>query len=59
MIDARVKLAPGPRPKMPAEQRRAVMLERVVVIEPLVREPIIHRGQLGTGQIVRRRNGNR
>ena len=29
------------------------MLERVVVIEPLVREPIIHRGQLRSGEIVR------
>ena len=36
-----------------AEQRGAVMLERVVVIEPLVREPIIHRGQLRSGEIVR------
>jgi hypothetical protein len=36
-----------------AEQCRAVMLERVVVVEPLVGQPIVDRRQLRSGEIVR------
>jgi hypothetical protein len=36
-----------------AEQCRAVMLERVVIVEPLVRQPIVDRRQLRSGEIVR------
>jgi hypothetical protein len=41
-----------PQAEQPAEQCRTVMLERVVVVEPLVRQPVIDRREFGTGQIV-------